>query len=157
MFVRLRHNVKLRFSLRTILLITSVCAVLCGTIVPPLIERVRMQRLVRTGVQIYTEPRGQFFLRHLFGDGLFERVVYIHLDDPNIDDNWLEHLKQFPYAEVVSIKSSKITDAGLARLAGLPKLLSLNLVDTKVTSDGIASLRNSSRSLCRVEATTSIP
>lgn len=116
-----------------------------------------MSQLSGAGVQIYTEPRGQYLLRQVAGDFLSERVVYVHLDDPNIDDEWLHKLNQFPYIEVVSIRSANVTDAGLQHIERLPNLMSLNLIDTNTTPDGIAKLQGASRNLRRVAAYSSPP
>ncbi len=148
---------RLRISLRSSLILTGVCAVACAFVLPSIVERRRIQRLSGTGVQIYTEPRGQYLLRQLAGDFVSERAVYVHLDDPKIDDVWLEKLHQFPYIETLSIKSPQVTDKGLANLENLPNLMSLDLIDTNATPAGIAKLRQSSEKLQRVAAYPSRP
>ena len=87
---------RLRISLRSSLILTALCAVACAFVLPAIVERDRIQRLSGTGVQIYTEPRGQYFLRQVAGDYLSERVVHVHLDDPKIDDVWLEKTTSIP-------------------------------------------------------------
>lgn len=148
---------RLRISLRSSLILTTVCALACAFVLPAIVERGRIQRLSGKGVQIYTEPRGQYFLRQFAGDYLSERVVHVHLDDPQIDDVWLEKLHQFPYIETLSIKSPQITNKGLAILENLPNLMSLDLIDTNTTSAGIAKLRQTSAKLARVSAYRSQP
>ncbi|HJS07016.1 MAG TPA: hypothetical protein VJ809_05125 [Pirellulales bacterium] len=43
--------------------------------------------------------------------------------------------------ENLYLKGSRITDAGLLQLAELPKLKSLSLDDTEVTSEGVAEFK----------------
>ena len=52
-------------------------------------------------------------------------------------------LDQLPNLAILNLSSSCITDEGLAELRGLTGLRRLDLRDTKVTIDGIASLQRS--------------
>lgn len=137
------------------LALIAISALICATLLPPLVERSRAARLSGTGIQILTEARGQFFLRQIAGDAFSERVVYVHLDNSTIDDAWLEKLSQFPYIEVVSIKSMNVTDRGLKYLERLPNLTSLVLIDTQATTEGIARLRDSAPSIRYIDAYSS--
>lgn len=148
---------KLRFNLKGLFIASAICAVISAFFLPPAIERMRAKRLEKPGVQLLTEPRGHFLLRQFLGSSFSNRVVYVHLDDPAIDDEWLSNLENFPYVENISIKSSNVTDAGLKHLESLPNLMSLDLVDTSATANGISKLRESARHLRRVEAYSSSP
>ncbi|MCA9193430.1 MAG: hypothetical protein KDB03_16775 [Planctomycetales bacterium] len=148
---------KFRFSLKFLLLIMVVCALTSATYVPPLVERARAAGLTKSGVQMLTEPRGQFFLRQFIGDSFSERVVYVHLDGSDIDDMWLQKISQFPYIEVVTIKSENVTDEGLQFLTCLPNLMSLVLVDTQVTSEGVTNFRNCAPRILNFQAYSSSP
>ncbi|GAB5405936.1 MAG: hypothetical protein Aurels2KO_41670 [Aureliella sp.] len=141
---------KLRFGLKTLLVLTSLVAIVCVTLLPPIVERSRVARLSGPGIQFYAEPRGQHLLIQFLGDSYFRRIVYVHLDGPAIDDAWLNQLKQFSYIEVISINSDQVTDAGIRKLQNLPNLMSLHLVDTQVTSEAVASLQDSSKTLRRI-------
>ncbi len=148
---------RLRISLRSSLILTGICAAACAFVLPAVVERGRVRRLAGPGVQVYTEPRGQYFLRYFAGDFLSERAVYVHLDDPEIDDVWLKRLRQLPYIETLTIRSPKITDKGLAHLEGLPNLMSLDLINTATTEAGIAKLRRSLKKLRYVATQASPP
>lgn len=148
---------RIKFSLRTSMILVALCALLCATILPAVLERQRMKRLSKPGVQLITEPRGQFFLRQLAGDSLSQRVVYVHLDSPEIDDEWLERLLSFSAIEVISIRSENVTDRGLKYLERLPNLTSLDLVNTRTTEGGVANLRSTSKKLKRVAIATLEP
>ncbi len=70
---------RIRFGLRTLLLLTAIVAVMSATLLPALIEMTRIAQMSGAGIQIYTEPRGQFLFRQIAGDAFSERVVYVHL------------------------------------------------------------------------------
>lgn len=148
---------KLKFSLKALCAIITVSALASATVLPPIIERSRAARLSGPGVQIFTEPRDQYFLRQIAGDDFSERVVHVHLDDPAIDDDWLRKLNQFPFIENVSIRSENVTDHGLQHLEQLPNLKSVDLIDTQTTPAGLSRLRDSAPSLRRVEAYSGPP
>lgn len=143
---------RIPFDLKTLFFLVALAALASAVLLPAIVERIRVNRLSGAGVQIYTEPRGQFLLRQVVGDRLSERVVFVHLDDPDINDAWLENLVQFPYIENVSIKSERVTDSGLRHLERLPNLMSLDLIDTQITPAGIAKFRSSARGIRRVQA-----
>jgi hypothetical protein len=50
-------------------------------------------------------------------------------------------LRKLVNLENLYLKGSRITDAGLLQLAELPKLKSLSLDDTEVTSEGVAEFK----------------
>ena len=57
-------------------------------------------------------------------------------------DAWLVPLKELPGLQALSLQlGSKITNAGLAHLAGLTSLEELNLTGTAVTGAGLAHLK----------------
>jgi Leucine Rich repeat len=138
---------RLQFGIRTFLIGVAVVSVLLAVanaiLVPWYIDRGKFAMLKEVDAQVFTEPRGQFLLRQFVGDTFSERSIYLHLNDPRIDDGWLKDVGGMQHIEVLSIKSSKLTDTGLMELRNWPNLQSLNLVDTKVTNSGIAALRQS--------------
>jgi hypothetical protein len=140
-----RFGLKLRFGTRTLFCMVALLSYLLAfatSIVWPWYREFRSRMSIsQFGVQAFTEPRGQFLFRQFAGDELSERVVYLHLDDPRIDDDWLSRLREFEHIEVLSIKSGKVTDQGLMHLRHLMKLRNLNLVDSKVSDSGVRALR----------------
>ena len=147
---------RLQFGIRTFLISVAVVAVLIAAanaiLVPWYLDRYQIAMLKTVNAQVFTEPRGQFLLRQLVGDTFSERSIYLHLDDPQIDDGWVKNIGGMPHIEVLSIKSSALTDTGLMELRSWTKLQNLNLVDTKVTDSGIAALRQSLPSLRLVQS-----
>lgn len=136
---------RFQFGLRTFLIGITVLSVALAALIPVLVplyvDRSKIETLNQVNAQVFTEPRGQFLLRQFLGDTLSERSIYLHLDDARVDDDWIKHLGHMQHIEVLSIKSPNLSDAGLMELRNWPNLQSLNLVDTKVSESGIASLR----------------
>ena len=104
-------------------------------------EQAHIDSIRRMGAQVFTKPRGPFLLRQFIGDSLFQRAVYVHLNNPGLTDDWLENLRELPYVEAISIKSEGITDAGLEILERMPNLRSVDLVNTETTEEGVEALR----------------
>ncbi len=97
----------LRFRLKTLMIWFAILSVLLAWastyLLPSYRERDRIAEVSAVGSQVFTEPRGQFFLRQFIGDSLSERAVYVHLRDPRVTDDWLVNLQGMKYIEVLSI------------------------------------------------------
>ena len=119
-----------RFSIRTLLIAMACIAIFLATfvlqIVMPWEQESRLIAKIAESspnAQLFTEPKGQLWFRHFFGDRYSQRLVYVHLDGSEITDEWLsEHLSQLKHVEVLSIKSPNVTDAGLQQLKAIPNL-----------------------------------
>ena len=67
--------------------------------------------------QVYSEPRGQYLFRQLFGDRLSQRAVSVHLFSEEVDDGWIkEYLSGLRHVEILNINSPNVTDEGLSHL-----------------------------------------
>ncbi len=73
--------------------------------------------------------------------------VTLHLADQDVTDAHLDHVVQLGGAGVVwlNLAGTKITDAGLAKLAGLKSLEKLHLEKTGITDAGLAHLAGLSK------------
>ncbi|MBC8868320.1 MAG: hypothetical protein H8E44_02825 [Planctomycetes bacterium] len=71
-----------------------------------------------------------------------ENLKELYLWDPVFTDRCAEHVASVTGLELLSIQRTYVTDAGLARLATLPKLKELHLVDSHglLTDRGLACL-----------------
>lgn len=149
----------LRFGMRTFLLgvaaLAVVLAVVNATMMPWYLDRADLKKLQAVNAQVFTEPRGQFFLRQFIGDTLSQRTVFLHLNDARVDDQWLRDLQGMKHVEMLSVRSANVTDAGLVELKKFPNLLELNLVDTQATDDGLAALRLAMPKLRRIHSRNS--
>lgn len=148
---RRRIRIGPRFALRTLLVGMVVLSGLLAIIAPWYRDHRKRRLLQAVDAQVFTEPRGQFFLRQFVGDSISQRSVCVHLDDPRVNDEWLKQIAGMEHAEVLSIKSAHVTDVGLLELRRWPSLISLALVDTQVTDAGIKKLRESMPNLRRIE------
>ena len=59
-------------------------------------------------------------------------------DRPDVTDDTLKLLADFPDLRELDLNDTPVTDAGLAFLATLPKLETLRIARTKATADGVA-------------------
>ncbi len=136
---------RFQFGLRTFLISVTVLSIALvasiSVLLPWYVDRRKIETLKNVNAQVFTEPRGQFLLRQFVGNTLSERSLYLHLNDARVDDEWIKRLGHMQHIEVLSIKSTNLSDVGLMELINWPNLQSLNLVDTQVTDSAIASLR----------------
>jgi hypothetical protein len=146
---------RFRFRLRALLIAFTMVAVALAWLriylVPWWSDHRHSLALKLVGGQVFTEPRGHFLLRQFGGEPMTRRSVYVHLSDPRVNDDTLAIAGSLPYVEVLSIRSPNVTDAGLVHLERLSRLLSLNLVGTQVTPEGVARLRKALPRLMLVE------
>jgi hypothetical protein len=65
------------------------------------------------------------------------RTIGIHAPNSKVTDADLVHLKGLPDTEYLNFENTKITDAGLVHLSGLTHLAYLTFHSTKITDDGL--------------------
>ncbi|MFP6613292.1 MAG: leucine-rich repeat domain-containing protein [Pirellulales bacterium] len=68
-------------------------------------------------------------------------VVAVSLKGTKVTDAGLVHLKRLTSLKILDLSNTKVTDAGLVHLKGLTKLEKLSLNDTKVTDAGLEHLK----------------
>ena len=68
-------------------------------------------------------------------------VVEVDLDNTQVTDAGLIHLKELTNLEMLSLYYSQVTDEGLVHLTGLANLNYLNLTETKITDKGLVHLK----------------
>jgi hypothetical protein len=71
----------------------------------------------------------------------FPRLSALQLKSTKITDAGLAHLKSLPQLRSLTIENAPITDGGLAHLKVLTRLEELTLKGTKVTDAGLEALR----------------
>lgn len=79
--------------------------------------------------------RGAVFVMNDYGE-----VIEVRLDGPSFHDVDLLRLTAFPTLEYLSVKDSRVTDAGIALLPVLSRLQRMNLSGTSVTVTGLGSI-----------------
>jgi hypothetical protein len=155
-----------RFSLRTLLVVTTLLACWLGYQVRRWNERDKaIAQLQALGGEVFfgTNPTPQWLVA-MFGEKPFRRVGVVNLHRLPATDEHLRLMAWFPDVETVAINRSKVTDAGIKHLAGrsklwwlemeaidigdegllqlkdLPSLITLRLNDTRVTYEGVKQI-----------------
>ena len=72
---------------------------------------------------------------------LFSRATYLSLDDTQVTDAGLEHLKGLTSLRSLFLGDTYVTDAGLEHLKGLTNISLLRLNNTRVTDAGLEHLK----------------
>lgn len=158
---KIRSRRYLRYSLRSLLVVATVVAVLLGYKVNQVSRQRRAVRALLTERAIImfdyqldaaqASAPGPSWLTSWLGDDYFAHVQTVSFLVPfmggptsdNITDELLVELRSLPRLEVLILEDcDRITDAGLRHLTGLRRLQELRLSRTKVTDDGLDSLSN---------------
>jgi hypothetical protein len=152
-----------QFSLRTLLVFVTLCAIACSWFAVKLQQATRQREAVAEikklgGICVYdwqldanggfdysyskTKPTGPVWLRNLLGDDLFQSVIMVGFEaEREVTDASLEPLKGLSEVRELDLYGTKVTDAGLRHLKGLSQLRELCLSDTQVTDAGLEYLK----------------
>ena len=107
-------------------------------------QQVAIREIKRLGGYMNTRERGPAWVQRLMGDermDLLDEVVYVALDEKDVNDETLRHLSCLTGLEGLALTGTRVTDAGLAHLQKLTRLSELSICDTKVTDVGVAELK----------------
>ena len=149
-----------QFSLRSLLIFVTLCAIPCSWLAVKLQQAKRQREavaeIVKANGAVYYDwecdkdghrsiafpwrPTPTWW-QNLLGDDLFQSVTRVNLPSGQVTDADLEHLKYLSQLEVLLIDNTQVTDAGLENLKGLKHLNRLYLSETKVTDEGIKRLQ----------------
>lgn len=141
----------LQFSLRTMLVLVLLVAVLCGWLRHKVNqseqERRAVEAILAMGGKVEYEhekggqadPPGPAWLRALLGDYFFARVDYVRYPR-GVGDESLVHLDRLRHLKTLHLGGTSVTNAGLAHVTNHRELVGLNLRATSVTDAGIAQL-----------------
>lgn len=154
---------RLQFSVRILLLLVAVVAILLGYHV----SRVHKQRVVvaelgKLWSQVFydyqttfdqswrrhvdpREPPQPAWVRRLLGDDFFADVTLVIVYDlpyyPVTDDT-LVHISRLPKLRRLELVSPRITDRGISHLATLQELEEIDIFSSTVTDAGLLHLRS---------------
>ena len=159
-----------QFSLRTLLVFVTLCAIASSWLAVKLQEAKR-ERETETAIEKsdgtvqWSEPPGPQWLRTFLGDDFRRHVVKVvavstkftdaslenleglsqlqtlGLHFTNVTDMGLEHLKRLSQLQDLWLGGEHFTDAGLENLKGLSQLKNLTLYKTNVTVEGVKKLQ----------------
>jgi hypothetical protein len=137
----------MRFSLRTLLVVTTVLVVWLGH----LAEQVHRQRVVAEAIDRlhgfvrYDDALSDSPLRRRLAGWLgresIASIESVYLGGTSAGDDDLSVLKNLPRLRTVVLTGSSVTDAGLLHLRGLTSVETIDLRFTAVTEAGLADLR----------------
>lgn len=150
-----RIPVRLRFSLKVLVILLSIIAVVFGWRA----QAGRTQKRAVTAIQSvggtvffdYHEngprswstsgsPRGPQWLRTAIGPEYFDRVVYVGLFETPSDSQWIKAVNDLGTVKTLLLSGSNVTDATLEKLDGSSALLELHLTNAAVTDNGVRLL-----------------
>ncbi len=126
-----------QFSLRTLLVFVTLCAILCSWVG----EGIRQAEREKTAERAIS-PLGAHVQFNLGELDFFDCAVSAEFSNPEkIGDKELEYVKEFRWLRHLDLANTKVTDKGLEFLAGLKHLEDLSLEGANVTEDGVTRLR----------------
>ena len=148
----------LRFSLRTLLLLTAVACLGFGWLGYKMRLKQQQRQTVEEiqklgGVVLYDYqypitrkklgafPPGPAWVRKLVGDDFFTNPTLVNMRGPQVTDDAMAHLQWLPMLTEIDLSGSPISDVGLAKLRGLAELRDLRLGFTQTTDNGLIHLR----------------
>lgn len=102
-----------------------------------------IEAIEKLGGHVDFDPHSPFrpkWLRPLLGDDTPGEVVRVSFNGTRVTDEGLAQLAGFARLEDLSLYNTQISDAGLVHIAGLSNLKWLWLDDTQVTDAGMAHL-----------------
>ncbi len=149
-----------QFSLRTLLIVTVLCAIPCAWLGRK-IERKRREReavesITKDGWSVIYDsqidpkgnqyssdkPRGPGWLRTVLGENFFSEAKRVYSFEEKhgtkaCTDSGLERINELPHLEWVSLAGTHVSDVGLVHINELTELATLDLSNTRVTDAGM--------------------
>jgi hypothetical protein len=136
-----------QFSLRTLLVLTGLCAIAARWVGDPIIkarqQATAVQAIRASGGQIYTcrgHPIVPDWMRSFYSPSLDTSVSHVAFSETSGDAEFAS-LDGLPDLLYLMSSGSRLTDAGLEHLSGLSELQGLNLSKTQITDAGMKYLK----------------
>ncbi len=133
-----------QFSLRTLLLLTLVLAVLLATwktsVQPYVAQKRAADKLAKIGAEIELAPGEPSWMRSLLGEAYTMDVVMVRLEGKEFADRDLAPLADLPQLQRLFLDYVPITDEGLKQIEHLTNLREISLGKTRVGDAGLAHL-----------------
>ncbi len=135
-----------QYSLRTLLVVVTLCALLCSWLAVAMRQARRERQAAAAFEELggqaswYEPPDGTRWLRSRLGDHFLGSIHSVNLANSKITGAGLENLKVLDQLQNLDLYGTQVTDAGLENLKG-HRLRNLDLRETKVTDAGLESLK----------------
>ena len=134
-----------QYSLRTLLVFVTLSAIPCSWLSVKMRQAER-QRQAATAIEKLggtvtwndVASKRPAWLRSLLGSDFFDSVEIVVLNNAQVTDAGLEHLRGLSQLQELFLANTKVTDTGLENLKGLSHLQWLWLDETQVTDAGLA-------------------
>ena len=146
----------------TILLVGFVMLLIGGALMvwwPYYHEQRVIAEIERLGGETRTTVVRPFWIPEAVDDEylkVFQRVYVVNLNDTQVTDAGLEHLRGLTNLVWLWLNNTPVTDAGLEHLRGLTNLQWLRLDNTPVTDAGVKKLQKL-RPACQIHWTRRYP
>lgn len=140
-----------RFSIRlprplwvglvAVVMIVAYAGLRIGT--PIYRQELAIQHLNQAGAYMLTNERGPAWLRRWIGRKRmrgYNEVVSVELSGDDADDHLIATFKSLKNLKWVSLKQSRVTDAGLAQVKGITTLETLEIESLLITDAGLLNL-----------------
>jgi hypothetical protein len=151
---------RFQYSLRTLLLLVAVVAILCSWLATETQQARNQSEAVkairRLGGEVVRDcdthdysltstPPEPEWLRELLGGDFFENVVIVYINAPQATDADLEHVRGLTHLQCLYVVRMQVTDAGLKYLEELRELQELHLDNAQVTDLGLEYLKGATQ------------
>jgi hypothetical protein len=145
-----------QFSLRTLFVFVTLCAVACSWLAVKMRQAKEQREAVEAirklgGIVIYEHQcrmtigpsglPGPLWLRKLCGDDFFVSVVMVSLQGTLVKDAELEQVARVTQLGVLNLDGTLVTDASIRYLEKMTRLQILILDHTQVTDAGVKKLQ----------------
>jgi hypothetical protein len=137
-----------QYSLRTLLVFVTVCAIPCSWLAVKLRQAERQREaataIERLGGKVTWDSKASGqpgWLRCVLGDDFFNTVVRVNLYNTHVTDAGLEHLTGFRQLQQLLLTKTSVSDAGVEQIKALRRLQWLGLSSTRVTDEGAHKLQ----------------
>jgi hypothetical protein len=138
-----------QFSLRTLFVLVTLCAIACSWLGVRLKQARREREIAaefqKLGGEVgWSRSKGLYWLQTLLTANPSEHVESISLTFCRrlVGDAEIADLHELYWLNDISLNATSITDKGLANVKGLYRLKELQLDNTRVTDTGLESLKD---------------
>ena len=137
-----------QFSLRTLLVVVTLCAIPCSWLAVRMREAEKKQ--AKREKRLAAEDKVAKPIRDLggrvwFKPGCVPNGDLVDLTDSQVTDAALEHIKWWPEIKVLTLDQTQVTDAGLKHVRGLTQVERLSVEEVRDAEEATARQEDAPR------------